>query len=116
MVPAVVGAGGNTALDMAGVTLPAIPAIGHRVSTTFPDDAACAAYLEKARWGGGFACPHCGVAGEPFRIATRPGVMRQPRGGRRVHADHPPRLQQHEELAQWHPPWREPKASTSLPQ
>ena len=26
----------------------------------FPDDAACAAYLEKARWGDGFACPHCG--------------------------------------------------------
>ena len=23
----------------------------------FPDDAACAAYLEKARWGDGFACP-----------------------------------------------------------
>ena len=28
----------------------------------FPDDAACAAYLEKARWGDGFACPHCGTA------------------------------------------------------
>ena len=25
----------------------------------FPDDAACAAYLEKARWDGGFVCPHC---------------------------------------------------------
>ena len=22
---------------------------------------ACAAYLEKARWGDGFACPHCGT-------------------------------------------------------
>jgi len=54
---------------------PAIPAIAPRVSTTFPDDAACAAYLEKAHWGGGFACPHCGVVGEPFRIATRPGVL-----------------------------------------
>ena len=31
----------------------------------FPDDAACAAYLEQARWGDGFACPHCGTAGEP---------------------------------------------------
>ena len=29
----------------------------------FPDDAACAAYLEQARWGDGFACPHCGTAG-----------------------------------------------------
>jgi hypothetical protein len=42
----------------------------------FPDEAACAAYLEKARWGDGFVCPHCHAAGEPFRIATRPGVLR----------------------------------------
>ena len=35
----------------------------------FPDDAACAAYLEQARWGDGFACPHCGTAGEPFHFA-----------------------------------------------
>src|SRR5271156_4746061 len=32
----------------------------------FPDDAACAAYLEKTRWSGGFICPHCQVVGEPF--------------------------------------------------
>ena len=41
----------------------------------FSDDAACAAYMERACWGDGFACPHCGVVGEPFRIATRPGVL-----------------------------------------
>lgn len=41
----------------------------------FPDDAACAEYLEKVRWGDGFVCPRCGVTGEPFRIATRPGVL-----------------------------------------
>src|SRR5664280_108403 len=41
----------------------------------FPNDAACAEYLEKARWENGFVCPHCGAAGEPFRIATRPGVL-----------------------------------------
>ena len=40
-----------------------------------PDDAACAEYLEKARWGDGFVCPHCGATGKPFRIATRPGVL-----------------------------------------
>ena len=34
----------------------------------FPDDAACAGYLEKARWAEGFTCPHCQEAGEPFRI------------------------------------------------
>jgi hypothetical protein len=42
----------------------------------FPDDAACARYLETARWREGFVCPLCGAAGEPFRIATRPGVLR----------------------------------------
>ena len=41
----------------------------------FPGDAACAEYLERVRWGGGFVCPHCGVTGEPFRISTRPGVL-----------------------------------------
>jgi Transposase zinc-ribbon domain len=42
----------------------------------FPDDAACAAYLEKARWDAGFICPHCGVVGAPFRFENRPGVLR----------------------------------------
>ena len=41
----------------------------------FPDDAACAAYLEKARWGDGFACPHCGTAGEPFHFENRPASL-----------------------------------------
>src|SRR5271170_3333977 len=41
----------------------------------FPDDMACAEYLETLRWEDGFVCPHCGVTGEPFRIATRPGVL-----------------------------------------
>lgn len=42
----------------------------------FPDDAACAAYLEKSRWGDGFVCPHCQAAEKPFRFANRPGVLR----------------------------------------
>ena len=41
----------------------------------FPDDAACAAYLEKSRWDKGFTCPHCGVVGEPFRFANRPAIQ-----------------------------------------
>ena len=41
----------------------------------FPDDAACASYLEKARWESGFVCPRCEARGEPFRVATRPGVL-----------------------------------------
>lgn len=41
----------------------------------FPDEAACAVYLEKARWHSGFVCPACQVQEEPFRVATRPGVL-----------------------------------------
>lgn len=42
----------------------------------FPDDAACATYLERIRWERGFICPQCHAAGEPFRFANRPGVLR----------------------------------------
>lgn len=42
----------------------------------FPDDLACAAYLEKARWEKGFICPLCSVKGEPYRFDARPGVLR----------------------------------------
>lgn len=33
----------------------------------FPDDAACAAYLERLRWPQGFTCPACRQAIEPWR-------------------------------------------------
>jgi transposase-like protein len=42
----------------------------------FPDDAACAGYLEKIRWEYGLRCQHCGTEGEPFRFANRPHVLR----------------------------------------
>lgn len=42
----------------------------------FPDDAACAAYLERIRWPRGFTCPRCREAGDPFRFTARPGVLR----------------------------------------
>jgi len=42
----------------------------------FPDDGACAKYLEAIRFRDGFVCPHCRAAGEPGRIATRPHVLR----------------------------------------
>lgn len=41
----------------------------------FPDDAACAAYLEKSHWVDGFICQHCKAIGDPFRISTRPGIL-----------------------------------------
>ena len=42
----------------------------------FPDDAACASYLERVRWEKGFVCPLCDAKGEPYRFTARPGVLR----------------------------------------
>src|SRR6266852_574245 len=42
----------------------------------FPDDTACAAYLEAIRWRDGFVCGWCGEPGEPYRFANRPHVLR----------------------------------------
>lgn len=42
----------------------------------FPDNTACATYLEKIRWNSGFVCPSCGFAAAPGRISTRPHVLR----------------------------------------
>ena len=41
----------------------------------FPDEAACAAYLERARWSDGFICLRCETVGEPYRYSARPGVL-----------------------------------------
>jgi len=41
----------------------------------FPDDAACARWLEGAKWLKGFECPHCHEKGEPVRLASRPKVL-----------------------------------------
>lgn len=42
----------------------------------FPNEAVCAAHLERARWSNGFICDHCGTPGEPYRFANSPGVCR----------------------------------------
>ncbi len=41
----------------------------------FPDDEACARYLEHLRWPDGFTCVKCGNIGEPFRFAKRTSVV-----------------------------------------
>jgi hypothetical protein len=41
----------------------------------FPDDLACAAYLEAIRWPDGFRCMWCGEPGEPYRFKARPHVL-----------------------------------------
>ncbi len=37
----------------------------------FSTEEACREYLYAKRWGNGFVCPKCGVAGEPFQITSR---------------------------------------------
>jgi len=46
----------------------------------FPDDGACARYLEAIRWPDGFACTKCGLVGDPYRFATRSSVVLRCRG------------------------------------
>jgi len=41
----------------------------------FPDEAACAAFLEAVRWPSGFTCMACGHQGGPFRFKTRTSVV-----------------------------------------
>jgi transposase-like protein len=46
----------------------------------FPDDAACAAYLESLRWPGGFVCSSCERKDDPYRFKTRSSVVLRCRG------------------------------------
>ncbi|AWP23466.1 IS1595 family transposase [Acidiferrobacter sp. SPIII_3] len=41
----------------------------------FPDDKACAKYLEHLRWPQGFSCRKCEATGEPYRFAKRTSVV-----------------------------------------
>jgi hypothetical protein len=41
----------------------------------FPDDEACAAFLEKLHWPKGFVCPRCGRRSEPMRLCQRPELL-----------------------------------------
>jgi hypothetical protein len=42
----------------------------------FPDDTACAEYLERLRWPDGFVCLKCDADDEPYRFVTRPTQLR----------------------------------------
>ena len=42
----------------------------------FPSEIACANYLQRVRWPGGFTCPTCGVNDQAQPITTRPRVIR----------------------------------------
>ena len=43
--------------------------------SVFPDNAACAAFLESVRWPTGFTCGKCGHHDEPYRFGTRTSVV-----------------------------------------
>lgn len=60
---------------MATSVVPQFPSNDRDFYRIFPDEAACARYLEAVRFPDGFACPHCGWQGEPFRFATRSSVV-----------------------------------------
>lgn len=56
--------------------LPEFPANLLEFQRMFPDEAACLSYLQRLRWPGGFACESCAAVGEPFKLATRPRVLK----------------------------------------
>jgi Transposase zinc-ribbon domain/HNH endonuclease len=62
--------------DYTGVTELPFPRSLPEFQRLFPDEAACASYLERSRWREGFACPKCGERGEPFRFTRRLAVLR----------------------------------------
>jgi hypothetical protein len=41
----------------------------------FPDDSACAKYLERMRWPEAFKCHKCGVSVEPYRFPSRSSIV-----------------------------------------
>src|ERR1017187_3632906 len=46
----------------------------------FPNDEACARYLEHLRWPKGFTCSKCGTISEPYRFVKRTSVVLRCRG------------------------------------
>ena len=58
-----------------GMEMRGFPASLPEFQRVFPDDAACAAYLEHLRWPAGFVCAHCGHQEEPYRFPSRSSVV-----------------------------------------
>jgi len=57
-------------------SLPEYPITFLDFQRMFPDENACLRYLERMRWPSGFVCEKCVAAGEPFRFAARPKVLK----------------------------------------
>jgi hypothetical protein len=54
---------------------PAFPRSLPQFQKFFPDDAACAKYLEDVKWPEGFVCPACQHQGEPYRFGKRSSTV-----------------------------------------
>ena len=67
---------GGQKRDAAFSSLPEYPKNLLEFQRMFPDETACLRYLQQLRWPGGFVCESCGTVGEPFRLATRPRVIK----------------------------------------
>jgi len=74
---------GESSMMLSGVkqlpsptTLPEYPRTLLDFQKMFPGEAACLHYLEKMRWPSGFACEKCLKVNKPFRVATRPRVIK----------------------------------------
>jgi hypothetical protein len=52
------------------------PRTREEFEASFPDEDACARYLERLSWPDGFVCPSCGAVGEPWRGSRRRLVCR----------------------------------------
>lgn len=60
---------------MSGTVTRAFPTTLLEFQRTFPNEGACAVYLEGLRWPDGFVCPDCHVKGLPYRTRTRPTLF-----------------------------------------
>jgi transposase-like protein len=60
---------------VSGTVTRAFPTTLLEFQRTFPNEGACAVYLEGLRWPDGFVCPDCHVKGLLYRTRTRPTLF-----------------------------------------
>lgn len=65
--------------------MPDAPTSLRDFAALFPDEQACAEYLEGVRWPEGFTCPRCGVKDEPYRFTATVRRVRCRACGATVH-------------------------------
>ncbi len=61
---------------MSPSSLPDFPQTLLEFQRILPNEDACALYLERVRWPGGFECRRCGAVDEPWRLQARPHILK----------------------------------------